>query len=71
MKKDQNLKWKQNKDMWESFNAFAMSDIETGKEGKVHRMIEWRRELTEWWRRSMKRWKKEGVMESHLQEQQM
>ena len=28
-----------------ALNAFAMSDIESGEEGKVHRRIEWRREV--------------------------
>ena len=32
MKKDQNLKCRQK--LWESFNNFAMSDIESSKEGK-------------------------------------
>ena len=32
MKKDQNLKCRQK--LWESFNVFAVSDIESSKEGK-------------------------------------
>ena len=40
MKKDQNLKCKQK--LWESFNAFAMGDIENSKEGKVRTTNEWR-----------------------------
>ena len=42
MKKDQNLKGRQK--LWESFDALAMSDIESSKEGKGRRSIEWRRE---------------------------
>ena len=62
----------ENKEMWKSFNAFPMSDIESSKEGKVNRTIEWKREkVNEWWRILMKRWEKEGVMEIHLQEHQM
>ena len=41
MKKDQNLKCRHK--LWESFNAFAMSDIESRKEGKDRRTIAWRR----------------------------
>ena len=53
----------ENKEMWKSFNAFPMSDIESSKEK--------REEVTEWWRILMKRWEKEDVMEIHLQEHQM
>lgn len=36
--------------LWESFNVFAISDIENSKQEKVHRTIEWRQvEVTEWW----------------------
>ena len=42
MKKDQNFKCRQK--LWESFNTFGMSDIESNKEGKVRRTIKWRRE---------------------------
>ena len=42
MKKDQNLKCRQK--LWESFNAFAMSDIESSKKEKGRRSIEWKRE---------------------------
>ena len=39
MKKDQNFKCRQK--LWESFNAFAVSDIESSKEGKgCKRLVE-------------------------------
>ena len=34
----------ENKEMWDSFNVFAISGIESSKEEKIHRMIEWRQE---------------------------
>ena len=37
MKKDQNLKCRQK--FWESFNAFAMSDIKIGKERKGRKRL--------------------------------
>lgn len=38
----------ENKEMWQFFHVFALSDIQSIKEGKVHGTIEWRREkLTE------------------------
>ena len=68
MTKDENLKCRQK--LRESFNAFAMSDIESSEEGNGRRTIEWRWELViEWLQWSMKHWKKEGVVESHPQEQ--
>ena len=30
--------------MWDSFNAFAISGIESSKEEKIQRMTEWRQE---------------------------
>ena len=42
MKSDENLKCRQK--LWESFNAFTMSDIESSKEGKGCRTIERRQE---------------------------
>ena len=62
----------ENKEMWDSFNAFEIRDIKSSKEEKIYRMIEWRQEkVTKWRRRSMKRWEKEGRLDSHLQEDQM
>ena len=70
MKEDQNLKCRQK--LWEYFNTFGMSVIESSKEGKGRRTIEWRREsVIEFLQWLMKRWEKEGVMESHPQEHQL
>ena len=44
----------ENKEMWDSFNAFEISDIKSSTEEKIHRMIEWRQEkVTKWSGRSM------------------
>ena len=62
----------EDKEMWESPNAFAMSDIESGEEGKVHRTIEWRREeVTKLVARIDEALENGGVMENHPQEHQM
>ena len=72
MKKDQNLNWRQKKEIWESFNDFAMSDIESSNQGKAHRNFQGRQEeVTEWWRGSMKHWEKESVIGRHQKEHQM
>ena len=42
----------ENKEMWDSFNAFAISGIESSKKEKIQRMTEWRQEkVTKRWRR--------------------
>ena len=35
---------RENREMWESFNTFAMSDFESNNEGKVQRTVECRQE---------------------------